>query len=204
MPWARVNSLIDGIYGFAATVLMLRLATPVYREGDLGPALADQAPYYLLYALGFVQIVAAWSVLRRLASWSTGIDFYGMLLGFVALMMWATTPFTIDVLAGAVDNAADFASAMRLLCVTLMVSMVGYVGLFLRQERCGYFRQDLDPDVFGFARIASYTTIVWPATAFALSYVSGWASLAVLTGFIALTLAPLDAMSTEQYDAAEA
>jgi len=127
-----------------------------------------------------------------------------MLLGFVALMMWATTPFTIDVLAGAVDNEADFESAMRLLCITLMVSMVGYTGMWWRLERCGYFREGLDPDVFGFARLASYTTIVWPATAYAVSFASGWASLAVLTGFIVLTLAPLDAMSTEQYDAAEA
>lgn len=203
MPWNRVNSLIDGTYGFAATVLMLRLGAPAYREGELGAALAQQAPYYLLFALGFIQIIAAWSVMRRLASWTTGIDFYGMLLAFLAMMMWATTPFTIDLLAGAIDDPADFVSAMRQLSLTLLISMAAYVGMFWRLDRCGFFRPGLDPDVFGFLRLASYTAVLWPATAYAFTYVSGWASLAVLTGFIVLTLAPLDAMSTEQYDAVE-
>jgi uncharacterized membrane protein len=199
LPWARANNLIDGLYGFAATVLMLRLAVPVYEEGRLGAALVDQIPSYLLYVLGFLQIVGSWSVLRRLSSWSTGIDFYGMVCAFLTMLMWATTPFAIDVMAGAADNEADFASAVRLMAYPLVFGMVAYTGLFWRLERTGSFRDGLDPDVFAAARVVSYTVVAWPVTVIVLSYVSAWAGLAGLVGLVALSLIPLEAMSTEQY-----
>ena len=200
LPWGRVNSLIDGVFGFSATVLMLRLGTPVFEEGGLGAALTEQAPYYLLYAVGFVQIVGTWSVLRRLSQWSIGLDFYAMLLAFSTLMMWATIPFTVDVLAESIGNDDDMAAAVRLMATTLLVGMVAYTALFWRLEKCGWFREDLDQRVFAVARLVSYTVVAWPATTLLLTFVSPWAALLVYAGSVVLSLIPLEAMTTEQYE----
>lgn len=201
MPWSRFNNLIDGVFGFSLTVLMLRLAAPVYAEGQLGAALMEQAPYYLLYCVGFLQIIGAWSVLRRLSSWTKGIDFYGVLFALLALMMWATLPFTLDILMSALGNRNDEASAARLMSLTLLVGMVGLTGLFLRLERRGCFRADLDPHQFAVVRLTVYTVVAWPVAVFVLSYVTVWASLGVYLGAVLLSLLPLEAMTTEQYAA---
>jgi uncharacterized membrane protein len=199
MPWSRINSLVDGIFGFSATVLMLRLATPIYERGKLGAALVEQAPSYFLYGLGFVQIVGAWSVLRRVSSWTIGVDFYGMLLTFITLMMWATLPFTLDILAGAWGNEADVVSITRLMSLTLLVGMVAFTALWWRLERLGSFRDGLDPEMFAFARLVVYTVSAWPVTAYLLTYVNVWASLGVYIGSALLSLIPLEAMTTEMY-----
>jgi uncharacterized membrane protein len=204
VPWDRVNNLIDGVFGFSATVLMLRLATPVYREGELGSALIDQAPYYLVYGLGFLQIVGTWYVMRRMSAWSTGIDFYGMLFAIGALMMWATLPFTLDVLTVAIGNADDVASALRLMSLTLLAALLAFTGLWWRLERRASFREDLDPDVFACARLAAKTIAVWPVAVYMLSYVTIWGSLAVYVTAVSLSLLPLEPMTTEQYAADDA
>jgi uncharacterized membrane protein len=199
MPWTRVNSLIDGIFGFSATVLMLRLATPAVAEGQLGPALLDQAPSYALYAMGFLQTIGTWSVMRRLSQWSVGLDYYAMVFAFATLMMWATLPFTVNVLAEAVGNEADVESAVRLMALTLLLGMIGYTALFWRLDHCGWLRDDLDPRILDAARWVSYTIVAWPLAVFALSYVNAWVALAVYIGAALLSIAPLDAMSTRQY-----
>ena len=201
MPWSRINSLVDGIFGFSATVLMLRLATPVYEEGELAAALMEQAPAYLLYGLGFLQIVGAWSVLRRVSSLTIGVDFYGMLLAFVTLMMWATLPFTLDILANAIGNDADVASIARLMSLTLLIGMIAFTALWLRLERLGYFREGLDPDVLALSRVVVYTLAGWPVTSFLLTFVNVPAALGVYTASALLSLIPLDPMTTELYSA---
>jgi uncharacterized membrane protein len=204
VPWGRVNNLIDGVFGFSATVLMLRLATPVYQEGELGSALLDQAPYYLVYGLGFLQIVGTWNVMRRMSAWSTGIDYYGMLFAFVALMMWATLPFTLDILTVAIGNADDMASALRLMSLTLLAALLGFTALWWRLEHRDSFREDLDPDVFECARLATKTILVWPLAVYLLSYVNTWASLTVYVCAVLVSLVPLETMTTEQYAADDA
>lgn len=201
MPWNRINSLVDGIFGFSATVLMLRLATPIYEEGELGAALVKQAPSYFLYGLGFLQIVGAWSVLRRVSSWTIGVDFYGMLLAFVTLMMWATLPFTLDILASAIGNDADVASIARMMSLTLLTGMVALTALWWRLERLGYFREGLDPDVLALSRVVTYTITAWPVASFLLTYVNVWAALGVYAASAVLSIIPLDAMTTELYAA---
>lgn len=199
MPWGRINNLIDGIFGFSATVLIFRLATPDYEEGKLGAALLDQAPSYLLYGVAFLQIVGTWSTLRRLSSWTLGIDFYGMLCAFFALMMWATLPFTTDILASALGNDEDVASIARLMSLTLLGGMLAFTALWWRLERVGSFRVGLDQDVFRFTRVVVCTLWVWPVAVYVLSYINVWASLGAYAGAVLLSLIPIEPMTTEMY-----
>lgn len=204
MPWNRINSLIDGIFGFSATVLMLRLAAPVYERGELGAELLQQVPSYLLYLGGFFQLLSAWTLVRRMSSWTTGIDFIGMLLVFASLTMWATSPFTVEVIADAVGHDADFGAAVRLQMVTLAVANAGFACSVWWLHRRGYYRDGLDPAVLALALLGSFTAPVWPVLGFLLTYIDPWAGLAALVVAVLLALAPLDAMSTEMYDAADA
>ncbi len=184
MPWTRVNGLVDNIYGLAATVLMLRLAAPIYRAGELSAALMNQAPDYLLYGGGFIQIISAWWVLRRMSEHTLGLYYYAMLLCILSLMMWASTPFTINVMIDAVGNSADFAAATRMLSFTMFVSMCGFTGLWWRLERIGAMRPGLDRDIYGVMRFFALTTVFWPALAIALSHIDGWLALNAMSAEI--------------------
>ena len=66
---ARVDALIDAVYAIAATLLVLELRPPEAKNGHLAAALIDQWPTYLVYALGFLQIVGGWAVMRRVSAW---------------------------------------------------------------------------------------------------------------------------------------
>ena len=63
--WSRVEPFIDGLYAIAATLLVLELRPPEIERGHLGHALLDQWPIYLVYALGFIQMIGGWAASRR-------------------------------------------------------------------------------------------------------------------------------------------
>jgi len=77
--WSRVDAFLDAVYAIAATLLVLELRPPKAEAGDLAAALIDQWPTYLVYTLGFIQIVGGWGVLRRISAWSRGLDHYAMM-----------------------------------------------------------------------------------------------------------------------------
>src|SRR5690242_17670977 len=79
-PWDRLSTLIDGIYAIAATLLVLELKPPHTQPGGLGHELLHQWPHYGVYALGFLQVAAGWTVMRRVSAGSRGIDHYATLL----------------------------------------------------------------------------------------------------------------------------
>src|SRR4051794_6847696 len=81
--WGRVDAFLDAVYAIAATLIVLELRPPEAEEGHLASALVDQWPIYLVYALGFVQMVAGWGVMRWISAWSRGLDHYSMLLVMV-------------------------------------------------------------------------------------------------------------------------
>jgi uncharacterized membrane protein len=140
-PWFRLDMLMDGIFAIAATLLVLDLKVPAnLRPGHLGTALLHLWPEYLVYALGFLQIMAGWLSTRRISAWTKNVDHYatvGMLLG---IGMFTLTPFTTAVLAASIHNRADFGSAARLYALVLIVTLllVGSTAFYLGTQRgCG-------------------------------------------------------------------
>jgi uncharacterized membrane protein len=203
-PWFRLDMLMDGIFAIAATLLVLDLKVPAnLRPGHLGTALLHLWPEYLVYALGFLQIMAGWLSTRRISAWTKNVDHYatvGMLLG---IGMFTLTPFTTAVLAASIHNRADFGSAARLYALVLIVTLllVGSTAFYL--DRRGFVRDSLDPGRFRLASLLMYTAWLWPAAALLLSYASPQASVSVLAAYFLLNLWPFDAMSTEGYAGAE-
>ena len=198
-PWARVDAWIDAVYAIAATLLVLELRPPHADEGQLGQALLDQWPLYLIYTLGFIQIAGGWSVLRRLSAWTGHLDHYTLSLAFAAQLGYVLTPFTMAVLADSVHDRADFTAAVRLLAIVMSFSMLAFAGCFLYLDKGGFFRTDLDPGLFRIAYAMSMSVAFWPLLTLALTFVIGPWALGVMVMHLLAIMIPLDALSTEQY-----
>jgi uncharacterized membrane protein len=193
--WGRIDAFIDAVYAIAATLLVLELRPPDAEPGKLGSALIDQWPIYLVYALGFIQIVAGWGVLRRISAWSRGLDHYSMLLVMVTMLTYALQPFTLAVLSDAVHDREDFTAGIRLLSIALLVSMLAFAALMLYLRNRELFRTDaLDAARFELAYRLATTAWIWPLLALVLSFVIGPYALLPIFLFMTISLMPLEAL----------
>lgn len=193
--WGRVDAFIDAVYAIAATLMVLELRPPEAEAGHLASALLDQWPIYLVYALGFIQIVAGWGVLRRISAWSRGLDHYSMLLVMVTMLTYSLQPFTLAVLSDAVDDRDDFVAGIRLLSIALLVSMLAFSALMIYLRHRGLFRTDiLDAQRFELAYRLATTAWIWPLLALALSFVVGPYALTFVIVFMVIALMPIEAL----------
>jgi uncharacterized membrane protein len=190
---------VDAVYAIAATLLVLELRPPEAEAGHLGAALTDQWQTYLVYALGFIQIVGGWGVMRRISAWSRGLDHYAMLLVMVTVLTYSLQPFTLAVLSDAVHNRDDFVAAIRLLAIVLAVSMIAFSTLTVYLRRRGFFRTDvLDPRLFEIAYRLGTTVWIWPLLTIGLSFVIGPYALVPIVIFMLVSLMPIEALPAEQ------
>jgi len=190
--WTRVEAFIDGLYAIAATLLVLELRPPETEPGNLGHVLLDQWPTYLVYALGFIQMIGGWAASRRLGSMLARADHYVLLMTMLALMSFVLTPFTFAVLGGAVHDEQDFVSGVRLLSIVLSASLIGLAANMTYIRRRGYFREGLHTESFERAYFASVTVWVLPLLALGLTYVVGPWAIAPIVVMAVLSLLPFD------------
>jgi uncharacterized membrane protein len=175
--------------------MVLELQPPEAEDGHLASALIDQWPIYLVYALGFIQIVAGWGVLRRISSWGRGLDHYSMLLVMVTMLSYSLQPFTLAVLSDAVDDRDDFVAGIRLLSIALLVSMIAFGSLMIYLRHRDMFRTEiLHPQRFEVAYRLTTTAWLWPLLALALSFVVGPYALVPIVLFVLLALMPYEAL----------
>ncbi len=190
-----VDAFIDDVYAIAATLLVLELRPPDVEEGQLGQALLDQWPTYLVYALGFIQILGGWGVLRRVSAWSIGLDHYAMLLVMGAVLTFSLQPFVFGVMAESVHDRDDFIASVRLLAIVLSISMGFFCSMMVYMRRRGFFRADLDSETFEFAYLIATSAWIWPVACLALTWVIGpWALIAIAVFFV-ITMLPIEALA---------
>jgi uncharacterized membrane protein len=196
--WGRVDAFIDAVYAIAATLLVLELRPPEVEHGGLASALVDQWPTYLVYSLGFVQIVGGWGVLRRVSAWSRGLDHYAMLLVMLTTLTYSLQPFTFAVLGDSTDNREDLVAAIRLLAVVLTISTIAFSLMMVYLRHRDLFRIEiLDPTLFELAYRLGTTVWVWPVLAFALTYVIGAFAIVPIVIYMVIALVPIEPLSVE-------
>jgi uncharacterized membrane protein len=204
VPWSQVRGIVDGVYGFAATLLAYKIVTPSFRDGHLSGALRGQLPAYGVILAGGLLILMSWTVWRRFMSYTIGTDGYGMMALFVSVLMYTTAPFSIDLLSQSLDNEADFVAALRLFGVVLFVGALAQSLLVWRADRLGAWRPEVDPS---FVRVISHS-LRWasplnPLAAVALSFVAGyWAVLPILWMWLWCVI-PVEGMTTQDYASTE-
>jgi uncharacterized membrane protein len=191
--WGRLGAFVDGVYAIAATLLVIELRPPEdVVPGELGHELAQLAPQYWAYAIGFLQMIAGWLQTRRLDAWMRGIDHYATLLVLLITGVYALTPFSTAVLARALDSNDDLGTAVRLTSSLLFAALVVFAVLLRYARSSGLLRDDVAPDARRLYLRNSMLVPLVPALAFALSYDFPWVGLVLLVGLNVLGLLPLE------------
>lgn len=118
-----------------------------------------------------------------------------MLLVMGAVLTFSLQPFVFGVMAEAVDDREDLTASVRLLSIVLMLSMACFSSLMFYLKWRGFFRTDLDPELFDFAFVLASTAFVWPLVAFAFTWVIGPWALLFIAVFFVITMIPIEALA---------
>lgn len=116
MPKGRLEAFADGIFAFAATLLILNLA--VDQTKPLGPQLIAIWPSYVAYAISFVTIGIIWANHHTFMHQIAHVDRFFLIATVLFLMLIAFIPFPTRLLAADIKTA-DAEPAALLYGITL-------------------------------------------------------------------------------------
>jgi uncharacterized membrane protein len=141
MPKNRIESFADGIFAFAATLLILNIAVDQTRA--LGPQLLHTWPSYAAYAISFITIgiigINHHQVMHQIAH----VDRFFLMVTVVFLMFIAFIPFPTRLLALDIQTPDAEAAA-----VAYGITLTGTALLFNVMWRyAAWHRRLLRPDV---------------------------------------------------------
>src|SRR5690348_1228707 len=97
MPKNRIESFSDGIFAFAATLLILNLA--VDQKQPLGPQLLQSWPSYAAYAISFITIGIIGANHHQVMHQIAHVDRFFLVASVLFLMFIAFIPFPTRLLA---------------------------------------------------------------------------------------------------------
>jgi TMEM175 potassium channel family protein len=97
MPKNRVESFADGIFAFAATLLILNIA--VDQKQPLGPQLLHDWPSYAAYAISFITIGIIGANHHQVMHQIAHVDRFFLMVTVLFLMFIAFIPFPTRLLA---------------------------------------------------------------------------------------------------------
>src|SRR5215831_8236489 len=174
MPKARLEAFSDGIFAFAATLLILNLA--VTEGSPLGRQLIEIWPSYAAYAVSFTTIGVIWMNHQLVMHQISRVDRLFLVLNVLFLMLIAFIPFPTRLLALNI-NHADAGAAALAYGVTLTLTAVLFNAFWRYAAWHGrLIRSDADPKV---VRGISRSYVIGPTVYFTATLValfSPWAS----------------------------
>ena len=145
MPKNRLEAFSDGIFAFAATLLILNLG--VDQLHPLGPQLRDIWTSYLAYALSFITIGIIWANHHTLMHQIGHVDRFFLLANVIFLMLIAFIPFPTRLLALDI-RTPDAEAAALAYGVTLTMTAILFNVLWRYAARNGrLLREDADEKV---------------------------------------------------------
>lgn len=127
---SRIESLTDGIFAFAMTLLVLNLNAPqlhgLITNQDLIQNLTALAPRFYIFLLSFALLASAWGVHHRQFSYIRGSDNTLMWINMLRLLFVVIVPFS-SVLVG---EYGDLPAAAFFFCFNMFgLSVVSYYEL---------------------------------------------------------------------------
>jgi uncharacterized membrane protein len=96
---SRMEAFSDGIFAIASTLLVLDLAVPSVKAGDVGHQLFEQWPTYLAYLVSFLSIGQAWLNHSVITEYLDRADSILLRLNLVLLFFVSLLPFPTHMLA---------------------------------------------------------------------------------------------------------
>ena len=145
MPKSRLEAFSDGIFAFAATLLILNLA--VTEGSPLGEQLLGIWPSYAAYAVSFITIGIIWMNHHLVMNQISHVDRPFLVINVLFLMLIAFIPFPTRLLALHINHdgaqAAALAYGITLTMTAILFNVLwGYAAWNRR-----LIRQDADPKV---------------------------------------------------------
>ncbi len=117
----RIEAFSDGVFGIAATLLVLEIAVPAASFDDLWDGIVDQWPSYLAYGTSFWTIGGLWvlhhGIFRRLRY----ADLHLMRMNLFLLFVVAFLPFPTHLMAEAIKSASAERVAVLFYGATLLL-----------------------------------------------------------------------------------
>lgn len=110
MPKGRLESFADGVFAFAATLLVINLVVDPGKS--LGPQLLQIWPSYVAYAISFVTIGIIWANHHTFMHQIARVDRFFLLATVLFLMFIAFIPFPTRLLAADIQNSNAEAAAL--------------------------------------------------------------------------------------------
>jgi uncharacterized membrane protein len=180
-------TLVHGIFAITMTLLILELRVPEGENGELLHRLGGLGPHFVAYAYGFVYLAANWLTMREWFHLFRGITRAQTLtvLGFVALI--SLTPFTVALVADAVHDTDDLGTAVRVMAAVVGTAYGLSAVLTLNVKRRGNIGAN---QLLGELSSALLVLIaIGPSLlAIALSFVSPWLAIAVLSAELLIAM----------------
>jgi len=96
----RIQALVDGIFGFSMTLLVVNLTIPKgLSSGELGATLSGQGRNFYAYALSFLLLATFWVAQHRQSHYFRRSDSRHVWITILMLLFVALMPFSTSLLA---------------------------------------------------------------------------------------------------------
>lgn len=179
MPKGRLEAFADGIFAFAATLLILNLA--VTEGSPLGRQLIDIWPSYVAYAVSFTTIGIIWMNHHLVMNQISHVDRPFLVINVLFLMLIAFIPFPTRLLALHINHDGDQAAALAYgITLTSTAILINALWRYAAWKN-RLIRKDADPKVVtGISR--SY--VIGP-TVYAIATIAALVSPRVSAGLYA-------------------
>ena len=125
---SRMEGFSDGIFAFAATLLVLDLTIPAVTSKDVSHQLAEQWPTYLAYLVSFATIGNAWLNHSVITEYLDRADAILLRLNLALLFFVSVLPFPTHMLAEYLSNEADERIAVTVYGLNLL-AISGFIAI---------------------------------------------------------------------------
>jgi uncharacterized membrane protein len=175
METARLETFSDGIFAFAATLLILNVHEA---GGSISHGLVHAWPSYAAYAISFLTIGIIWANHHTVFGQIGRVNRTFLMINVVFLMVVALSPFSTHVLAESMRNGARAGGVEYGITFTAM--SICYAALwFYASHNSRLLREDADPrTVSGISRSFAPGSVMY-ATAAASSFISDYLATAL-------------------------
>jgi len=134
----RIETLSDGVFAIAITLLVLDIKVPKLENQHLGEALLAQWPSYLAYFLSFLVLGIVWANHHNMFKYIRYTDQALLILNILFLLVVSFTPFPTALLAAYVENPDE--KHVAAIVYTGTAALVGLFFFLLRWYAFGNYR----------------------------------------------------------------
>ena len=204
MDVAGWEAFLHGVFAIAITLLVLDIRVPPADTMSDAQAmlklLADEAPRYFAYVLGFMYLGTYWIATHRTLRMMRGVDHWFLIFGLVYLMVVSTVPFVTALLAEYIgkDRGRDQVALVIFTGWQLVLSLLANLLLLWASHRNRLLKAGIDPAALRtWKRIALLGPVTWLAAVVSAFVVSGTVTLVLMAAILLVFMQEVPGATTE-------